>query len=262
MGVDDPPLGAGLSRRHRLRQPSAPDLNGTHGDRSGRRQRPARRNPAARWPDLARAARTGAHRAEGHRSTAWASSWSSWASSPSSRSPRSSPGSTACRRWICRASRSTPRSSSWSPPTWPTKGLVLPLKREGRTLTVAMADPSDLGLLEDLKFITRFDLFPVIAGEFTLRSADREALRRRNDQQELAEPPQGHGGRGRGRRGRRGAGGRGRHPGADRRRAGRQADQRAPDRRGEAGRQSTSTSSRSSTRSGCATASTARCWRS
>ena len=41
-----------------------------------------------------------------------------------------------------------------------TKHVVLPLKREGRTLTVAMADPTDLGLLEDLKFITRFDLFP------------------------------------------------------------------------------------------------------
>src|SRR5437870_5037083 len=51
-----------------------------------------------------------------------------------------------------------------------TKGVVLPLKREGRTLTVAMADPSDHGLLEDLKFITRFDLFPVIAGEYTLRA--------------------------------------------------------------------------------------------
>src|SRR6266508_2779542 len=51
-----------------------------------------------------------------------------------------------------------------------TKGVVLPLKREGRTLTVAMADPTDLGLLEDLKFITRFDLFPVLAGEFTLRT--------------------------------------------------------------------------------------------
>ena len=49
-----------------------------------------------------------------------------------------------------------------------TKAVVLPLKREGRTLTVAMADPTDLGLLEDLKFITRFDLFPVLAGEFTL----------------------------------------------------------------------------------------------
>ncbi len=51
-----------------------------------------------------------------------------------------------------------------------TKHIVLPLKREGRTLTVAMADPTNIGLLEDLKFITRYDLFPVIAGEYTLRS--------------------------------------------------------------------------------------------
>ena len=51
-----------------------------------------------------------------------------------------------------------------------TRHAVLPLKREGRTLTVAMADPSNLGLLEDLKFITRYDLFPVIAGEYTLRN--------------------------------------------------------------------------------------------
>jgi type IV pilus assembly protein PilB len=50
-----------------------------------------------------------------------------------------------------------------------TKHVVLPLKREGRTLTIAMADPTDHGLLEDLKFITRYDLFPVIAGEYTLR---------------------------------------------------------------------------------------------
>jgi len=50
------------------------------------------------------------------------------------------------------------------------KNVVLPLKREGRTLTIAMADPTDHGLLEDLKFITRYDLFPVIAGEYTLRA--------------------------------------------------------------------------------------------
>jgi type IV pilus assembly protein PilB len=50
------------------------------------------------------------------------------------------------------------------------KHVVLPLKREGRTLTVALADPSDIGLLDDLKFITRYDLFPVLAGEFTLRT--------------------------------------------------------------------------------------------
>src|SRR5207248_8033968 len=35
---------------------------------------------------------------------------------------------------------------------------------------IAMADPTNLGVLEDLKFITRYDIFPVIAGEFTLRN--------------------------------------------------------------------------------------------
>src|SRR5262245_63849840 len=51
-----------------------------------------------------------------------------------------------------------------------TRNLVIPLKRDGRTLTVAMADPTNLGVLDDLKFITRYDIFPVIAGEFTLRN--------------------------------------------------------------------------------------------
>jgi type IV pilus assembly protein PilB len=50
------------------------------------------------------------------------------------------------------------------------KNLVLPLKRDGRTLTVAMADPTNLAVLEDLKFITRYDIFPVIGGEFTLKT--------------------------------------------------------------------------------------------
>ena len=50
-----------------------------------------------------------------------------------------------------------------------TKHVVLPLKREGRTLTVAMADPTNIGLVDDLKFITRYDLFPVLAGEQILR---------------------------------------------------------------------------------------------
>jgi type IV pilus assembly protein PilB len=48
--------------------------------------------------------------------------------------------------------------------------IVLPLKREGRTLTVAMANPTDQVLLQELRFITRYDLFPVFAGEFTLRT--------------------------------------------------------------------------------------------
>ena len=47
--------------------------------------------------------------------------------------------------------------------------LVLPLRRSGRRLTVAMADPSNLNLIDDLKFITRFEIDPVAAGEYTLR---------------------------------------------------------------------------------------------
>src|SRR6202000_1394454 len=63
-----------------------------------------------------------------------------------------------------------PKIAKMIPADLAQKNLVIPLKRDGRTLTVAMADPSNLGVLEDLKFITRYDIFPVIAGEFTLRN--------------------------------------------------------------------------------------------
>jgi len=49
------------------------------------------------------------------------------------------------------------------------KHLVLPLRRIGRTLTVAMANPTDLSAIDDLKFVTRYDIEPVIVGEYTLR---------------------------------------------------------------------------------------------
>jgi len=48
--------------------------------------------------------------------------------------------------------------------------VVLPLKREGRILYVAMADPTNLRIVDDLKFRTRSDIVPVIAGEYTLRT--------------------------------------------------------------------------------------------
>ena len=63
-----------------------------------------------------------------------------------------------------------PRIIKLVPAELASKHLVLPLKRDGRTLTVAVADPGNLGILEDLKFITRYDIFPVLAGEFTLRN--------------------------------------------------------------------------------------------
>ena len=49
------------------------------------------------------------------------------------------------------------------------KHLVLPLRRVGRTLTVAMANPADSRAIEDLRFVTRYDIEPVIVGEYTLR---------------------------------------------------------------------------------------------
>ncbi|NJD11198.1 MAG: type IV-A pilus assembly ATPase PilB [Gemmatimonadetes bacterium] len=49
------------------------------------------------------------------------------------------------------------------------KYLVLPLRRVGRVLTVAMANPTDAGAIDTLKFLTRHDIEPVIVGEYTLR---------------------------------------------------------------------------------------------
>jgi len=49
------------------------------------------------------------------------------------------------------------------------KHLVLPLRKVGRKLTVAMVNPSDDSALNDLRFLTRLDIEPVIVGEYTLR---------------------------------------------------------------------------------------------
>src|SRR2546427_6220825 len=62
--------------------------------------------------------------------------------------------------------RRPPRST-----LFPYTTLFRSLKREGRTLTVAIADPNNVAAIEDIKFITRCDVFPVIAGEYTLRNA-------------------------------------------------------------------------------------------
>src|SRR5690606_37426674 len=64
-----------------------------------------------------------------------------------------------------------PRVARTVPAEMAEKHLVLPLRREGRTLTVAMADPGDVGVVNELKFRTGMDIFPVIAGEMLLRGA-------------------------------------------------------------------------------------------
>lgn len=49
--------------------------------------------------------------------------------------------------------------------------LVLPLRRVGRTLTVAMANPQDLSAIDELRFSTGYDIEAVVAGEYSLRKA-------------------------------------------------------------------------------------------
>ena len=49
--------------------------------------------------------------------------------------------------------------------------LVLPLRRVGRTLTVAMANPTNLDAIDELRFSTGYDIEPVVAGEFSLKRA-------------------------------------------------------------------------------------------
>jgi len=50
-----------------------------------------------------------------------------------------------------------------------TKFLAMPLSRVGRRLKVAMAQPSNLFALDDIKFITGFDVEPVVATEGAIK---------------------------------------------------------------------------------------------
>ncbi|HEX8831780.1 MAG TPA: hypothetical protein VF705_11460, partial [Longimicrobium sp.] len=65
--------------------------------------------------------------------------------------------------------RLDPKILKLIPSEFAVKHQVLPLRRVGRTLTIAMSNPTDLGVIDDLKFLTRLDIEPVIAGDFTLK---------------------------------------------------------------------------------------------
>ncbi len=51
------------------------------------------------------------------------------------------------------------------------KFMALPLSRTGRRLTVAMVNPSNIFALDDIKFITGFEVEPVVAPEPALKKA-------------------------------------------------------------------------------------------
>ncbi|MCD6379873.1 type IV-A pilus assembly ATPase PilB [bacterium] len=52
-----------------------------------------------------------------------------------------------------------------------TKFQVVPVKREGRTLTVAMANPDNIFAIDDIKFITGLEVRPVVATESAIKKA-------------------------------------------------------------------------------------------
>src|SRR5687767_14232478 len=72
------------------------------------------------------------------------------------------------------------------------KHLVLPLRRVGRTLTIAMANPIDVAAIAALRFSTSHDIEPVVVGEYTLRNHlhkyyPEQAVQAEADKQNLAQ---------------------------------------------------------------------------
>src|SRR5713226_7063180 len=48
---------------------------------------------------------------------------------------------------------------------------VLPVNKTGATLTIAMGDPTNVFAMDDIKFMTGYNVEPVVASETALRSA-------------------------------------------------------------------------------------------
>src|SRR5438876_2615136 len=51
------------------------------------------------------------------------------------------------------------------------KHQVIPVRRSGPTLIVAMADPSNIYAIDELKFLTQYNIEPVVASESALETA-------------------------------------------------------------------------------------------
>src|SRR5205823_2768609 len=51
------------------------------------------------------------------------------------------------------------------------KHQVIPVRRNGPTLIVAMADPSNIYAIDELKFLTQYNIEPVVASESMVETA-------------------------------------------------------------------------------------------
>ena len=59
------------------------------------------------------------------------------------------------------------------------KYQIVPLSRAGATLTIAMTDPTNVFAMDDVKFMTGYNVEPVVASEIGAARRDRPVLRRR-----------------------------------------------------------------------------------
>jgi hypothetical protein len=64
---------------------------------------------------------------------------------------------------------------------------VVPLSRVGSVLTIAMTDPTNVFAMDDIKFMTGFNVEPVVASESAIMRSHLEVLRRRGFQPRRAQ---------------------------------------------------------------------------
>jgi type IV pilus assembly protein PilB len=67
------------------------------------------------------------------------------------------------------------------PPDVAAKYKVLPVYKQGRVLALAMADPTDMAAVDDLKFITGLEVKPMVASEASLETAMEKYYRITDD---------------------------------------------------------------------------------
>ncbi len=60
------------------------------------------------------------------------------------------------------------------------KYTVIPISRGGGTLILAMADPSDIFAMEDIKFMTNYNIVPVVASECAIITAIEKHYERKS----------------------------------------------------------------------------------
>src|SRR6204780_3085283 len=64
---------------------------------------------------------------------------------------------------------------------------IVPLSRVGSTLTIAMTDPTNVFAMDDIKFMTGFNVEPVVASETSINEAIAKFYREGESGEELAK---------------------------------------------------------------------------